>query len=221
MKPKSTTREHLRQKRRDKKRQKFLLILLITLAVNIIFGLAVIIPKILLRTPKSKQSQGFTIGNPDAPVKVIQFSSYYCSFCKNFSENVESRFIRDYVEPGLVYYRYVNLPGDGEASQQAAVASYCAADQNRFFDYKDLLYTYSAAEDGFSANNLNKYANLIGLDKNDFESCLYDTQYKDAYEQDLLLAEEAGVTGTPSFLVNDQLVYSNDLFATIDSLINN
>lgn len=219
MKAKSTTRDHLRKKRREKKRQQILLIVIIFLAVIIIFGLAVIVPKILLRTPKSTQSEGFTIGNPDAPVKVTQFSSYYCGYCKSFSENIEPRFIRDYVEPGLVYYRYVNLAGDSEASQLAAIASYCAADQNRFFDYKDMLYTYNAAQDGFSPDNLIKYANLIGLENNIFETCLNGNEFLDAYQQDLELAQDIGVNGTPSFLVNDQLVYSNDLFTTIDSLI--
>ena len=152
-------------------------------------------------------------------MQVIQFSSYYCSHCKNFSDNIEPGFIRDYVESGFVYYRYVNLPAESEDSQRAATASYCAAEQNRFFDYKDLLYTYSAAKDGFSLENLIKYADLIDLNISNFESCLNDAEFRNDLAQDLQLAQEVGVTATPSFLVNDRLVYSNDLFSTIDSLI--
>ena len=212
-------REILRKKKEEKKRRNILTFISIIAGVVIIFVLASVLPKLALKQTKYEGNQGFTVGSPDAPVTVVQFSSYYCSFCKTFSDHTEKDFIAEYVDTGKVYYRYVNVPSGDEVSQRVSEASYCAADQNRFFEYKDLLYTYAGSAEGFSQENLVNYANTIGMDQDAFQACLDADTFADAYLDDINFADSVGLKGTPSFLVNDQLVFSSELNATVDALL--
>ena len=212
-------RELLRNKRKEQKRRNTITFILITLAAVILILAAVILPNILMSRSKYANSRGFALGDPNAPITVVQFSSYSCGFCKDFADRMEDDFINTYVDPGYVYYRYVNIPSNTEQSQAAAEASYCAADQNRFFDYKDYLYTYATTPDGFTFSNLMNYANSAGLETEEFRTCLESGTFANAYIDDIQYTQRAGVTGTPTFLVNDQLVSSTGLIPAVEALL--
>ncbi len=214
-------REILREKRKEQKRRRTLTFILVILAAVIVFGLAAVLPKLLMKKTKYETVSGFSIGDLDAPVTVYEFSNYSCGHCKNFSENFESDFISEYVDTGLVYFTYVNIASSTEGSLAAAEASYCAAEQNLFFEYKELLFTYSGSTDGFSIGNLVSYASSAGLDTNEFQACLDSDIYANAYFEDYQFAQSAGLTGTPSFLVNDTLVFSSELVSTVDEYLGN
>ena len=209
-------RELLRQKRKAQQRRKIYLTALIIIGVLVVFGLFAILPKLISKPANYGSGQGFALGYPGAPVKVVAFSSYYCSHCKSFSESLEKEFVKNYIEKGKVYYRYVNMASNNEQSKNAAEASYCAADQNKFFEYKSLLYIYASATDGFSTENLIRYARTAGLDAEEFEACMLSDQYAETYIVDRRYAQSVGVTATPTFLVNDQLVYSTELISTVE-----
>lgn len=157
------------------------------------------------------------MGDPEAPVKVVQFSNYSCGFCKDFADNVEEGFITEYVDPGDVFYRFVNIPSNNVQSQNAAMASYCAADQDKFFDYKNYLYANANFAEGFSTDNLINYASSTGMDIDIFQTCLDEKTYSRVFIEDIRYAQSVGITGTPTFLVNDLLVNSNQLFETIEA----
>ena len=212
-------RELLRAKRKEEKRRKSMVFIIAILAVVAIFILAALLPGWLANRASTAGNEGFVIGNPDAPVKVTQFSNYACSFCKQFSENEEEDFIAEYVETGQVYYRFVNIPANNQAGVLGAEASYCAADQDRFFEYKAYLYTNATTPDGFSLNNLIQYAQAAGLDTADFEECMASDTFANAYDQDVRFAQSVGITGTPSFLVNGQLVFSTELVSAVEEAL--
>ena len=215
----SNKRELLRKKKIALKRKRWMTFGLIFLGVLFIFATAYFLPKLVMRLNKYESSEGFSLGDPDAPVSVELFSSYYCSFCKDYSEQNEKSFIADYVDTGKVFYRYVNLPPQSEQAILASAASYCAADQNRFFDYKEQLYNYAAVQDGFSAENLIKYANFIGMDSETFSKCLDADTYINAYEADRSYASSLGITFTPSFYVNGEIVTAAELIPTVEMLL--
>lgn len=219
----STTskRELLRKKREAQKRRRWMIFLFVFLGVVLIFALATLLPRLFSKQEKYSDVQGFYIGDPDAPVKVTEFSSYFCSFCKIFSEENEGAFIEDYVATGDVYFRYVNMAPETEESLNAAEASFCAAEQNRFFDYKPLLYTYAAYDDGFTTESLLSYANSIGMDVDAFEACLASDEFRNAYAKETEYALSVGLTATPSFLVNDQLVSASELVPTVEEILGN
>ena len=212
-------RELLRQKRKAQKRRKLITVLIILLATAALFTAAIMLPRILMNRIKFSGAEGFTIGDQDAPVTVVQFSSYSCGFCKQYSEREEPAFIANYVDTGKVYFRYVSIPSNDPASQLAAEASYCAADQDGFFEYRGFLYEGFSSPDGYSVSNLVNYANLAGLDTEEFQTCLDSNTYARAFMGDIQYAQSVGVTYTPSFLVNGQLVNANELVPTIDVLL--
>ena len=219
MKNKTSQRQLLREKRKAQKRRTIYISFAVILGTAVIFGSIVFLSKYLSKPANYETSEGFTLGDPEAPVEVIAFSNYSCSFCKIYSETIEKDLISGYVDPGEIYYRYVNLANSDEDSANAAEASYCAAEQNKFFEYKSYLYTYAMAGDGFSLENLTKYARLANLDTENFGKCMSENQYAEAYIQDRSYAQSAGIRATPTFLVNGQLVNANELISTIDGVL--
>lgn len=194
-------------------------VLIVFLGAAALFAVAIMLPKILMERQKFSGGQGFTIGDQNAPVTVVQFSSYSCGFCKDFTTREEPEFITNYVDSGKVFFRYVNIPSNDAASQLAAKASYCAADQDKFFEYRGYLYENNTSPDGFSAPNLVNYANSAGLDTEKFQSCLDGSAFETAFMDDIQYAQNAGVTFTPSFLINDQLVTASELVPTVEELL--
>jgi protein-disulfide isomerase len=212
-------RELLREKRQEQKRRQNLTLILIGLAAIILIGLATILPKILVSRTKFKNTEGFSVGNPNAPVHVEEFSDFMCSHCKEFGLYIEEDFIEEYVETGKVYFTFVNFPFLTEDSYQAAEASYCAAEQNRFYEYKDFLFNYAGYSGAFTDSALISYAASAGLDQGEFESCLLSGKYADAYIEDLTYGQSVGIQGTPSFLVNGSIVSSSQLIPTVEGIL--
>ena len=220
MEPHQTKREYLREQRKQQKRKNTTTVLLIALTAVLLILLVIFLPKLLSPSKSYNQQSGFSIGNPQAPVTVVEFSNYGCSHCKTFAESVEDEFFADYVETGDVYFTFVNLPYSDEEHLNAAEASYCAAEQNKFYDYKKLLFTYSGSTGAFTVDRLTSYARNVKLDVNAFTACMDSNQYAEAYLNDFQYANAIGLTGTPSFLINgDQLVYAGDLFTTLDAVL--
>ena len=212
-------RELLRRKRQQEKRKNTITFLAIAAALIVLIGLAAILPRIFNPNANLEQVEGFYLGDPDAPVTVVEFSNYTCGHCKTFAETQEADLISEYVDTGKVYFRYVNFSSDAESAQNAAEASYCAADQNKFFDYKTYLFNNAFTEGGFSTESLINYAESADLDVNEFSTCLDSDTFQFAYLEDKEYARTVGIPGTPSFLVNDELVYASELFTTIDEAL--
>jgi protein-disulfide isomerase len=81
----------------------------------------------------------------------------------------------------------------------AAEASVCAQDQEKFWEYHDVLFeNMQALED----DDLKRYAGEVGLDVAAFEKCLTERKFSGKVQDDLLAGRKAGVTGTPAFVIN-------------------
>lgn len=150
-------------------------------------------------------------GDPNAPVKLTEFSDYQCPFCKRFWQDTEGQIIETYVTTGKVQFiarsagNWVsgNIGGGGVESQNSAMAAYCAADQNKFWDMYDALFGNVLGEEAgsFSGRRLQAIAQSIGLDMNAFNSCYSANKYANDVNQDFLDARAAGISGTPFFLI--------------------
>lgn len=212
----------LRKKRIEQKRRKTLKTLLIAFGAVLLISLAAFIPNLLRSQSAVTGGEGFTFGDPNAPISVVNFSSFSCPFCEDFTKTMEPDLIKNYVDTGDVYYRYMNLAfSNDEGTQNAGIAAYCAAGQNRFFEYRSYLYSAAQEQNGFSISNLVRIANSAGIETESFEACLLENNdFRQALATDLRFAQSVGVTGTPSFLVNGELVFSNELFPLLESLIN-
>ncbi len=169
-------------------------------------------------------------GDPNAPVKMVEFSDYQCPYCKLFWQDTEAQFVEAYVKTGKVLFTYrsagnwvsdnVNRQtgGSDTESRNSAAAAYCAADQNKFWEMHDALYTNVLGEaDGISFTNkrLQAIAQNVGLDMTAFNECYSGGKYLDQVNQDFQDAKTAGIQGTPYFVVS-YTVNGQPQTATID-----
>ena len=144
------------------------------------------------------------LGNPSAPVTIVEFGDYQCHQCYNWYHNTKPSITRDYIDTGKVNLVFVDLAFLGNDSPKAAQASYCAEDQGRYWDYHDLLYTSQDPEiDGGWSNSerLKAFAFSLGLDMTLFDSCLDSGKYSKHVQYNIQQAHEHGVKGTPGFFI--------------------
>jgi len=144
------------------------------------------------------------LGNPSAPITIVEFGDYQCHQCYNWYHNTKPSITRDYIETGKVNLVFVDLAFLGNDSPKAAQASYCAEDQGMYWDYHDLLYASQEPKiDGGWANSerLKAFAFSLGLDMDLFDSCLDSGKYSKRVQYNIQQAREHGVKGTPGFFI--------------------
>lgn len=144
------------------------------------------------------------MGDPNAPIKIEEFSDYQCPFCLRFFNETEAKIMDAYVATGKVYFVYRSF-GEflGPESKAAAEAAYCAGDQDRYWEYHDVLYANQIGENvgAYADDRLEAFAETIQLDMDAFNDCFRSGKYADRADQDYLDGSTAGVTGTPSFVI--------------------
>jgi protein-disulfide isomerase len=155
---------------------------------------------------------GSSMGDPNASVKVNEFSNFECGHCKTFAEGAESYIASTYIETGDVYLTYVPFTWT-ESAAKASEAAYCAMDQGQFWEYHDVLFANqtNTALPGFNNAVLFAMAEKLGLDSSTFEKCLTSGKHSNQVAKDSLFAQEQGATGTPTFDVNGVLVFTDGL----------
>ncbi|MBI5884531.1 DsbA family protein [archaeon] len=148
-------------------------------------------------------------GDENALVTVIEFSDFQCPYCKEFFDETYSQLLSEFKGKILLVFRHYPLDIHAGALP-AAVASECAADQNRFWDYHGQLFGNQQEWTVIGSSALVGYADRIGLDVNAFKSCFEnDIPAKKALiQKDIDLANKFGVSyvGTPAFLINNHLI---------------
>ena len=145
------------------------------------------------------------IGEPDAPVELVMWADFQCPFCGRFELNTLPTLIDRYVETGQVKFVWRNFVNYGSESRNAAVAAYCAGDQDQFWEYHDTLYrNQNGIQQGaFSKGKLQGFADDLGLDRTAFDSCLDGTSFDSVIAADKQLGRgEFSVSATPTFFVN-------------------
>ena len=221
MAQKNTQRELLRAQKEQEahKRTRALLIGIFAIVAAIL--LIYFLPR-LLNTNKVSgyaNQNGRSVGDPNAPVKVVEFSNFGCSHCRTFALEKEEQFVKDYVETGKVYFTYSVFQFNEDDTLKASEAAYCAGEQNRFFEMQKLLFENSTYSGAFADSSISSYAKQIGLDMTKFNQCLESDAQLAAIRSDTQTAKDLGVTGTPMFDVNGTIVYSTTLEETIQAAL--
>lgn len=142
-------------------------------------------------------------GDPAAPVTIVDFSDFQCTNCRRFATQTEPQLVRDYVDSGRINIVFMHFPVFGPDSVTAAMASMCANEQDRFWEFHDHLYENQGAENSGWADSysMKAFASDIGLDRDRFDPCLDGNKYREYVEGDLALALDLKFPGTPSFIV--------------------
>lgn len=163
------------------------------------------------------------MGNPDAPVTVIEYASYTCPHCARFHEGPFKQLKADYIDTGKINFIYREVYFD-RFGLWASMIARCGDNQDRFFGITDLIYEKQAEWTRAGtppqiADELRKIGRLAGLDNDTLEACLQDQQNAQTlvawYQQN---AEEHGIQSTPSFVINGR-TYTNMNYTDFSSLI--
>lgn len=171
------------------------------------------------------QADKNSMGDPNAPVKIVEFSDYQCPFCERFSTDTEPSLIESYISTGKVHFTYrstgnwvsQNINSGLTESEDAAEAAYCAGDQGKYWEMHDMIFANVLGEDvgSFTDRRLSAIAEKTGLDMTQYEDCYSSNKYKDEVVKDGQDALAAGVQGTPSFV----LTYTNASGEEVTELI--
>jgi len=219
-------REQVKQNRSKQKKQDLWVILIISVFAIAIVGMIVLskLPKVVTPTESAKyMADGLNMGDPNAPVKVIEFADFQCPYCQLYWQQVEPTIITKYIVTNQVYYTYAPMAFLGQESVDSAEAAYCANDQGKFWEYRDMLYANHTGENvgDYTQAKLLAFAKKLNLDYAAFESCLTTNKYQQQVDDANTFASNLGVNSTPTLSVNGQLVSAGEAEAAIEAALAN
>ena len=154
------------------------------------------------------------IGNPDAPITIIEFTDFQCPFCARFHTQTLPLILEEYIEQGKVKLVVRDFPIQSihPNAVAASVASECANEQGKVKEMHDMLFynqnEWNKQETVDALSLFSQYAAEIQLEQETFDSCLNSGKYLEEIKNDLDDGRDYGVTGTPGFFIgNDQIGY--------------
>ncbi len=171
------------------------------------------------------QGQLPILGNKDAKVTMIEFSDFQCPFCKAYFDNTAAQINDKYIKTGKVKfaYRYFPLTTIHPNAEKSAEAAACANDQGQFWAYHNLLFknqdTWGPKAAADAANDFINYAGQLGLNTDQFQSCLSNGSDADKINSDVTDATVAQVDATPTFFINGVRVTGAVPFAQLQQTI--
>ena len=143
------------------------------------------------------------LGNPNAPLILIEFGDYQCHFCNVYFQDTEHKIIKNYVDTGKVKILFKDFTIIGPDSVSASHIAHCAGEQGKFWEYHNILYNnWNGENNGWaSKQNLLKFANEIDLDMEKLIECDNENRYRATIDSSNNDARVLGLTGTPAFYV--------------------
>ena len=165
-----------------------------------------------------ERNPGPTKGREDAPITIVEFSDFQCGFCRRFWQETLPRLEAAYINPGKARFVYRHLIALGPLSEQAAHGAECAREQGKFWPYHDRLFEQTGPL-AFTEKRLKGYARDLELEGKAFDTCMASGRHRDRIRQETQVARYLGATGTPTFLINGQLLIGAQPFETFDRIL--
>lgn len=156
--------------------------------------------------PERNPDDTLAVGEPDAPVQMIMYSDFQCSFCGLWTTNTLPVLLEKYVEPGDLRIEFREANVFGEESVKAARAAAAAGEQGKFLEFQKALYPDGKPMKSFPEDKMVEIAEELGLDAEKFKVDMGSQKIADLVAQHQNKAAELGVTSTPSFIVGTQPV---------------
>jgi len=157
------------------------------------------------------------LGAANAPVTIVEWSDYQCPYCGRFYLQTFKQLEEKYIKTGKVRFVYRDFPLSFHPfAQKAAEASECARDQGKFWQYQDKIFVNQAQ---LSLENLKVWAKDLGLDTKKFDSCLDSGDKAANVQADFNAGQAAGISGTPGFIINGQLLSGAQPFEAFAQVI--
>lgn len=142
-----------------------------------------------------------TRGPADAPVTIVEFSDFRCGFCGRFARETLQPLLASY--PDDVQFVYRDFVIFGQESYEAALASECAHDQDKFWEYHNILFDN---QQNMGREQFISFAEETGMDVDTFTTCFDNETHRDDIIADVSYAQDLGLTGTPTFFINGRVV---------------
>ena len=157
-----------------------------------------------------------TLGKPDAPVTLVEFSDFQCPFCKGMAPTLKqvSQKLGDKVQ---IVYRQYPLNSIHPFAAKAAEASLCANEQGKFWEMHDAMFEDQTK---LAVKDLKATAVRLGMDGKKFDTCLDSGRYVEQIQNDLSEGEKVGVNGTPAVFINGVLLPGGSVpYSTVEAAI--
>ena len=189
------------------------------LGIVALVALGVVAALVISSRPKSDPSQEFGpdpsiprgitagglpfLGNEEAPVTMRIYEDLGCHNCRDFFQGTEPSIMENFIATGKVKLEIYTVTFVNSESLPGAEAAACALDQNKFWEYRDVLFTNQNVV-SFSRSNLVAWAEDLGLDRDVFASCYDRATHEQALLEQSQLAVGVGVTATPTSEINGE-----------------
>ncbi|MBN1265606.1 MAG: DsbA family protein [Anaerolineales bacterium] len=156
---------------------------------------------------------GLTIGSSEALLQLEEYSDFQCPSCRRFHESIFPLLLEEYIQPGLISFTYKPLPildssSPDRESHLAAEAALCAADQDSFWPFHDVLFANQGTPNSgqYLPKNLEVMAEGLNLDTAAFSDCLSSGTYTGEVEKQLFLGLQEGIQATPTLVLNGEIL---------------
>jgi protein-disulfide isomerase len=161
---------------------------------------------------------GPSLGSPSAPVTIVEFSDFQCGFCKRFWAETLRKLKEAYINTGEARFVYRHFAILGKHSEQAALASECAAEQGKFWEYHDQLFKNQGGL-AFTEAKLKQCVRDIGLNAGAFGTCLGTGKHNAKVERETAAGANLGGRGTPFFIVNQRPLVGAQPYSVFQKMI--
>lgn len=147
------------------------------------------------------------LGSASAPVTIIEFGDYQCPNCKIWFLNIKPDIVTNYIDTEKANLIFVDIAFLGKDSMPAARATYCAEEQERFWDYHAFLYTNQMGIDNGWANidSLKGYPSNLEFDMDLFVSCMDSGKYERKIKYSTYEAKRNAINKLPTFIIIDSV----------------
>lgn len=145
----------------------------------------------------------YYMGKLDAPVQLIVYNNFECSFCIKYFETIQ-KVIQEYPNDVAVAFRHFVLREGGAVQRNAMLAANaleCAGEQGKFWEMEAKLYA-DGADKKLNTEQFHGDAQSLGIDVDKFDQCLQDSKYATKIDGQMLEAKRYEVSGTPASFLN-------------------
>jgi protein-disulfide isomerase len=157
------------------------------------------------------------LGNPDAPVQIVEYTDYYCPFCQRNALETKPLLKSNFIDNGQVSYAMKNFQ---RVSADAANAALCAREvggEDAFWQFSDALF--EAGPQMLNSGTFNQIAQQLAVAGSEFENCVSSGQFNSLIQQQTQYAQSLGVSGTPGFFINGVPVSGAQPFSVFQQII--
>lgn len=167
---------------------------------------------------------GAVLGKKDAPVTIVEFSDYQCPYCGVFENEAFPKIKSQYIDTGKAKLIYRDFPLSFHPyAYPSALFAKCVQHlsinpDTDYYKVHDKLF--ETVQNGkFDYDVMSKFAVSLGINKTELKTCFDSDKYKDEIAADQKAGQSAGITGTPGFIVNGQIISGAQPFEKFQSII--